>query len=77
MPVVESLLEQPGELWRTHRMLLQRDAEVALVHDGQLQSIAVVPSAQQPGNTQPLIREVGLHSHISLKMQRTTQQLFI
>ncbi|EIE24648.1 hypothetical protein COCSUDRAFT_65460 [Coccomyxa subellipsoidea C-169] len=58
MPVVESLLEQPGELWRTHRMLLQRDAEVALVHDGQLQSVAVALSAQQPGNTQPLIREV-------------------
>jgi hypothetical protein len=34
VPVVESLLEQPADVWRTHRMLLQRDTEIALVQDG-------------------------------------------
>ena len=64
VPVVESLLEQPADVWRTHRMLLQRDAEIALVQDGQLQSVAVVPSglaAQQEDSCQPHIHQVGTH----------------
>jgi hypothetical protein len=62
VPVVESLLEQPADVWRTHRMLLQRDTEIALVQDGQLQSVAGVPSApaaQQHDTRQPHIHQVG------------------
>lgn len=59
-PAVQGLLEQPAPVWRSHRMLLQRGAEVALVQDGQLQSVAVVPqrSQQQAGIFQPQIHQV-------------------
>lgn len=71
MPVVESLLEQPAPVWCTHRMLVQRDAEVALVQDGQLQSVAVAsgPAAQHGHICQPQIHQVGPDLHVSVALE--------
>ncbi|CAL8467674.1 g7212 [Coccomyxa elongata] len=58
VPVVESLLEQPAPVWYTHRMLVQRDAEVALVQNGQLQSVAVASGPASQHMCQPQIHQV-------------------
>ena len=67
VPVVESLLDQPAPVWSTHHMLVQRDAEVALVQDGQLQSVAVAsgPAPQNGRICQPQIHQVGHDLHVS------------